>query len=67
MNPRDISHARNLNLRASLVAMRRAAAEARRIAIQTDTGIVIVRNGKVDFVSAPELRAQMSDGMEYSA
>jgi hypothetical protein len=36
--------------------MRRAAAMARQIAIETDTGIVIVRDGKIVHISAEELR-----------
>ncbi len=41
---------------ASLAAMRRAAALARKTAIQTDTGIIIVRDGKPVWISAEELR-----------
>jgi imidazolonepropionase-like amidohydrolase len=44
------------HLRGSLAAMKRAALEARRIAIETDTGIVVVRDGKVVHISAAELR-----------
>ena len=46
MSQRDISQARNPDTRASLAAIRRAAAMARQTAIDTDTGIVIVRDGK---------------------
>jgi len=56
MKPRDISEARNPDLRASLAAMRRAAAEARRIAIETNTGIVVVRDGKPVRIPAAQLR-----------
>ena len=56
MTQMDISKARNPDLRASLAAMRRAAAMARQTAIQTDTGIVIVRDGKPVLISAEELR-----------
>lgn len=52
----DLSLARNPKLSASLVAMRRAAAMARQMAIQTDTAIVIVRNGRREQISAAQLR-----------
>ena len=56
MNRPDISQAKNPDLRASLAGMRRAAALARQIAIQTDTEIVLVRDGKPVRISAAELR-----------
>jgi hypothetical protein len=56
MTPKDISKARNPDVRGSLAAMRRAAAMARQIAIETDTGIVVVRDGKLVHLSAEELR-----------
>lgn len=56
MRLRDLSEAINPDLRASLAGMRRAAALARQIAIQTDTEIVLVRDGKPVRISAAELR-----------
>ncbi len=56
MTQADLSQAKNPKLRGSLAAMRRAAAMARKVAIQTDTGIVIVRDGKPVRISAAELR-----------
>jgi hypothetical protein len=56
MKLQDISKAKNPDLRASMAAMQRAAELARKIAIQTDTGIIIVRDGKLVRVSAQELR-----------
>ena len=56
MKPRDISEAKNPDLRTSLAAMRRAAAEARRIAIETNTGIVVVQGGKPVRIPAEQLR-----------
>lgn len=56
MNAQDISTAKDPDLRASLAAMQRAAELARKIAIQTDTGIIIIRDGKLVRVSAQELR-----------
>jgi hypothetical protein len=60
MTQKDLSKAKNPDLRASLVAMRRAAEMARRVAIQTDTEIIVVRDGKPVRISAAELR----DGKE---
>lgn len=57
MKPRDLSEARNPDLRGSLAAMQRAAKLAREIAIQTNTAIVIMRDGKPVRVTAEELRA----------
>jgi hypothetical protein len=58
MNPKDISQARNPDLRASMAAMLRAAEMARDIAIQTNTGIVVQKDGKVVHIGAEELRRQ---------
>ena len=57
MSRPDISQAKNADLRGSMAAMRRAAALARKTAIQTDTAIVVVRDGKVVLIPAAELRA----------
>ena len=56
MSKTDLSRARNPDIRASLAGMKRAAALARQTAIQTNTEIVLVRNGKPVRVSAAELR-----------
>jgi hypothetical protein len=58
MTQQDISQAKNADLRGSLAALQRAAAEARRIAIQTNTGIVIMRDGQRGHLSAEALRRQ---------
>ncbi|GHU01290.1 hypothetical protein FACS1894154_11200 [Betaproteobacteria bacterium] len=42
--------------------MQRAAALARKVAIQTDTGIVIEKDGKLVHVSADELRKEAAEG-----
>ena len=52
----DYWNSNNPDIRNSMAAMRRAAAMARQIAIQTNTSIVIVRDGKPVKVSAAELR-----------
>jgi hypothetical protein len=57
MARKDISEAKDPAMRGSLAAMRRAAALAREIAIQTNTAIVVFRDGKVVRISAAELRA----------
>ncbi|MGY6121863.1 hypothetical protein ACW9YQ_16065 (plasmid) [Paraburkholderia strydomiana] len=56
MRQQDLSKAKNPDLRASLAAMQRAAELARRTALQTDTAIVVVQNGKLVHISAEELR-----------
>ena len=56
MKPEDLSMARNPDLRGSLAAMLRAAELARRTALQTDTAIVVVRDGKPVRITAEELR-----------
>jgi mRNA degradation ribonuclease J1/J2 len=61
MTQQDLSKARNPDLRASLAAMQRAAQLARKTAIQTNTEIVIVQNGKLVRISAEQLRAQQAD------
>lgn len=56
MKTRDISEAKDKDLRSSMAALHRAAQAARKIAIQTDTGIVIKREGKLVRIPAAELR-----------
>lgn len=58
MNANDISNAKDPDLRASLVALRRAAQQARKTAIQTETNLVIVKDGRMQRISADELRQQ---------
>ncbi|WP_215843007.1 hypothetical protein HHS34_012875 [Acidithiobacillus montserratensis] len=58
MNDNDISNAKDPDLRASLGALRRAAQQARKTAIQTETNLVIVKDGRMQRVSADELRQQ---------
>jgi hypothetical protein len=58
MNARDIANAKNPDLRASFDALRRAAAMARQIAIQTDTELVISSDGQVVRIPADELRKE---------
>ena len=58
MNTKDISHARNPDLRSSLTALRRASALARREAIRTGTDLVVVKDGKRVFIKAERLREE---------
>lgn len=58
MKVKDIAEAKNPDLRASVAAMQRAADAARKIAIQTDTFLVVVRDGQIVRIPAAELRAQ---------
>ena len=57
MKQEDLPKARHPDRRGSLAAMRRAAALARKTAIQTDTAIVVVRDGKPVRIPAAELRS----------
>ncbi|MCB1634846.1 MAG: hypothetical protein KDI51_09670 [Xanthomonadales bacterium] len=61
MSIRPISEAKCPDLRGSVAAMQRAAELAREIAIQTNTGIVIVRDGQIVHVSAAELREEAAN------
>jgi len=54
----ELSSAKNPDLRASLAAIRRAAEMARITAIQTNTEIVIVKDGKPVRVTAEQLRKE---------
>lgn len=58
MNGNDISSAKDPDLRASFGALRRAAQQARKTAIQTETNLVIVKDGRMQRISADELRQQ---------
>ena len=58
MKQQELSRAKNPDLRASLAAMRRAAEMARVTAIQTNTEIVIVKDGKPVRITAEELRKE---------
>ena len=58
MTQQDLSKVKNPDLRASLAAMRRAADLARGAAIQTNTDIVIVKNGHPVRIPAAELRKE---------
>lgn len=52
----DLSKAKDKDIPASVGAMNRAAAMARKIAVQTNTGIVVVQDKRIVLVTADELR-----------
>ena len=56
MTQQELSQAKDKDLPASLIAMRRAARMAREQAVRTDTAIVVIRNEKPVRVTAEELR-----------
>lgn len=58
MKTNDISKAKDPDLRASMAALQRASLLARKTAIQTDTHLVIVKDGRLLRLSAEELRQQ---------
>lgn len=58
MTTNDITKAKDPAMRGALNALIRAAAEARKIAIQTNTHLVIYKDGKIQRLSPEELRQQ---------
>lgn len=56
MTQQELNTAKDKDLIASLTAMKRAAALARKQAIQTDTAIVLVKGQKIVRLSAEEIR-----------
>lgn len=56
MTQEELAKARNPDLRGSLAAMLRAARMARETAIQTNTEIVLAKEGKPLLITAQELR-----------
>ena len=63
MNTRDISEARDPDLRSSAVAIQRAALLARKVAIQTVTDLIVVQDGKLTRLSPEEL--ETSENYEF--
>ncbi len=58
MNANDLTHAKDPDIRAALGALRRAAQLARKTVIQTNTRLVIVRDGRLQRIAAAELVQQ---------
>ncbi|MEN9480151.1 MAG: hypothetical protein RLZZ298_1546 [Pseudomonadota bacterium] len=64
MNVRPIETAHDQDLRLSMQAMQRAARRAHEIARQTNTPLVVSRNGTVEFLSPEELKNQINSLQE---
>lgn len=62
MKTKDISKAKDPDLRASAAAMQRAAELARKTAIQTNTNLVIMQDGKLIRIPAHALRETAANG-----
>lgn len=60
MKTKDISEAKDPDLRASVAAMRRAAQMARETAIRTDTDLIVMKDGQLIRITAQTLRAETS-------
>lgn len=58
MTPQELAQAKDRDLIASLAARKRAAAQARQIAVQTGTAIVVSRNERIVRRTAAELMAE---------
>lgn len=58
MKASELQHAKNPDLIASLAAIKRAAQLARQTAIQTNTAIVVMKDGVLRRISAEELKKQ---------
>jgi hypothetical protein len=56
MKTNDITKAKDPALRGSLNALRRSADAARKVAIQTDTNLIVVKDGKLTRIPAQVLR-----------
>jgi hypothetical protein len=60
MNANDLSKAKNPDVRAALGALRRAAQLARKTVMQTNTHLVIMKDGRLQRIAASELALQES-------
>ena len=58
MNQQELGKAKDKDLAASLIAMRRAARMARELAVRTDTAVVVVHGNELVYITSAELRAQ---------
>jgi hypothetical protein len=61
---KDLQEAKNPDLRASAVAMHRAAELARKIAIQTGTDLIVMKDGKLTRLHPRDLRESISNDPE---
>lgn len=58
MNANDLSKAKNPDVRAALGALRRAAQAARKTVMQTNTHLIIMKDGRLQRIAASELVLQ---------
>ena len=58
MNANDLAKAKDPDVRAALGALRRAAQSARTIAMQTNTHLIIMKDGRLQRIAASELTPQ---------
>ncbi len=58
MTPHELHKAKDKDIIASLEAIKRAAASARKQAIQTDTAIVVLKDEKITRLTAEEIRQE---------
>jgi Cdc6-like AAA superfamily ATPase len=58
MNANDIATAKDPDIRAALGALRRAAQLARKTVMQTNTHLIIMKDGRLQRISASELVLQ---------
>ena len=58
MNANDLAKAKDPDVRAALGALRRAAQSARKTVIQTNTHLVIMKDGRLQRIAASELVLQ---------
>lgn len=58
MNAQDLSKAKNPDVRAALGALRRAAQAARKTVIQTNTHLIVMKEGRLQRITASELVQQ---------
>ncbi len=62
MTPQELSKAKDQDLISSVAAMNRAAALARKVAIQTDTAIIVYQDNKIVRLTAAELQQEIRQG-----
>lgn len=60
MTADQLYKAKDKDLPASLIAIRRAAQSARELAVRTNTAIIVLRNGRPVRITADELRKAIS-------
>ena len=67
MKTEDITNITDDDVLGSMAAMQRAALEARKIAIQTNTAIIVMQDGKMVRITADELRQHAAATNQNSA